>query len=125
MADSLFAEVARRWPVATYASRARIGLAQTALTAGDTAAATEWYRAEMEGRAEQAKAAQHFLADLAAASGDTAAARALWMDLAQSDSVGYYGTIAFAALPTVRPSFAPPPPRHGGAPPAAPSGVPG
>ncbi len=110
VADSLLAEVSRLWPEATYASRARIGLAQTALAASDTAAATEWYRAEMEAGGVQADAAQHFLADLASASGDTVAARTLWVNLARRDSVGYYGTIAFAALTDVRPSFAPTPP---------------
>jgi soluble lytic murein transglycosylase len=109
-ADSLFAEVAQRWPEATYASRARIGLAQTALATGDTAAAADWYRAEMDAGAAQAKAAQHFLANLAEVGGDTATARALWVDLARRDSVGYYGTVAFAALPGIHPSFASPPP---------------
>ncbi len=109
-ADSVLMELASRWPKATYASRARLALAQRALAADDTASATRWYRAEVDAGAPQADAARHFLADLARASGDTATAAALWRELSSADVVGYYGTVARAALGTGGRSFPPAPP---------------
>lgn len=109
-ADSLLAELSERWPTARYASRARLALAQAALAAADTMTATAWYRAEVDAGAVQADAAQHFLADLARSAGDSVTAHALWRELASTDPVGYYGTVASAALGGAGPSFPPPPP---------------
>jgi soluble lytic murein transglycosylase len=104
-ADSVLAEVSARWPTATYASRARLALAQSALAAGDTTTALAWYRSEVEAEAPQADAARHFLADLAESLGDSATAQAIWRELATEDPVGYYGTVAHAALGSHGPFF--------------------
>ena len=111
--DSLFAAIGARWPADTYASRARLALAQTALAAGDAARAEGWYQAELDAQGTQDAAAQYFLADLKAAAGDSAAAEALWADLAHKDAVGYYGTLAaFAVSGAARDFAAPPPPAN-------------
>jgi soluble lytic murein transglycosylase len=97
-ADSLFRAIAERWPTDTYGGRARLHLASLALRRGDTANADRWYQAELATGGALRTAAQFFAASLRAAAGDSTSARALWTDLAQADSLGYYGAAARAAL---------------------------
>jgi soluble lytic murein transglycosylase len=96
-ADSLNQVVAENWPRNRYASSARMDLATRALSIGDTTAAIDWYRAEIEVGGSQRNVAQYRLGGLRAASGDSIAARAVWAALARADSLGYYGTIARSA----------------------------
>jgi soluble lytic murein transglycosylase len=110
VADSLFEAVAVQWPSDTYASRARQALAQEALASGDATRAATWYQAELDAQGTQGPAAQYFLADLARAAGDTATAAALWSDLADSDAVGYYGTLAAMEVTSDVRRFLPAPP---------------
>jgi soluble lytic murein transglycosylase len=105
-ADSVYVTVSQRWPTATYAGRARMALASSALARGDTAGAIGWYRAEVESGTTETRAARFFLAQLQAASGDTASALVVWTRLATVDSLGYYGTIARGAAGITEPNFA-------------------
>jgi len=95
--DSLNQIVAERWPRHRYASSARMDLAADALARGDTAAAVEWYRREIEVRGAQRNVAQYRLGGIRAAAGDTVAARAIWAALARADSLGYYGMVGRTA----------------------------
>jgi len=72
-------------------------LAADALARGDTAAAVEWYRREIEVRGAQRNVAQYRLGGIRAAAGDTVAARAIWAALARADSLGYYGMVGRTA----------------------------
>lgn len=109
-ADSVFAIVADRWPTDRYASWARFRLASHARRRGDVDAAIAWYRAEVKWDGHQAPVARFQMAQLLGKRGDTAAAVQEWIDLARTDSVGYYGTVARqrAQLPPL--AFAPRPP---------------
>jgi soluble lytic murein transglycosylase len=108
VADSLFGGVIDRWPASEYASLARFRLAAGGLARADTAAATRWYRAEVEARGSQQFAARYFLGGLEAARGDSGTARAEWRALAQADSVGYYGGLARERAGLALPVVAPP-----------------
>jgi len=109
-ADSVLAELARRWPASGYASRARLGMAREALTRADTAAAEQWYRDEIDAGAPQRRAAQYFLARITANRGDEGPAGQLWADLVTADPFGYYGTMARQATGATPPYPAPVPP---------------
>ena len=95
--DSLNRLVAEGWRRNTYASLARMDLATDALARDDTAAAIDWYRAEIESRGNQRHVAQYRLGSIRVEQGDTVAARGIWAALARADSLGYYGTIARTA----------------------------
>ena len=95
--DSLNQLVAEGWRRNTYASLARMDLATDALARDDTAAAVDWYRAEIESRGSQRHVAQYRLGSIRAEQRDTVAARGIWAALARADSLGYYGTIARTA----------------------------
>lgn len=97
LSDSLNQIVAERWPRNSYASLARMDLAADALSRGDTTAAIEWYREEIEVLGMRRNVAQYRLGALRAATDDTIGARAVWAALARRDSLGYYGTIARTA----------------------------
>ena len=93
-ADSLYRSLVQRWPAHDYASQARFRLATSALGVRDTAAATRWYRGEVDAKGAQQASARYFLAVLDTHSRDTVAAAAEWRDLARMDSLGYFGSIA-------------------------------
>jgi soluble lytic murein transglycosylase len=95
--DSLNRLVVEGWRRNTYASLARMDLATDALARDDTAAAVDWYRAEIEARGTQRNVAQYRLGSIRAEQGDTVAARGIWAVLARADSLGYYGTVARTA----------------------------
>ncbi len=109
-ADSLFGVVAALWPRDTYASRARFEMAARHLQRGDTAGAEAFYQHESRAGGVSRRAAEYFLADLAAARGDSLEARGMWAALTRADSLGYYGTIAreVAGLQPMRIDPAPP-----------------
>ena len=111
-ADSLYMETVWRWPTDSYASTARIELAQGALDRGDTLAAMEWYGAEANTGATRRNFARYSLGTLVAARGDSVAARGIWADLASADSLGYYGTIARSAAGLPRMVVEPAAPAH-------------
>jgi len=96
-ADSLNQMVVDGWRRNPYASLARMDLATDAIARGDTAAAADWYRAEIESRGSQRHVAQYRLGSIRFEQGDTVAARAIWAALARADSLGYYGTMARTA----------------------------
>jgi soluble lytic murein transglycosylase len=106
-ADSILEDVARRWPEDRYASRARIRMAQAALAANDSGAATAWYQDELLAGGRESKAARYFLGVLASRAGDSAAAEKAWDHLARTDSVGYYGMLARGGLARGPASFDP------------------
>jgi soluble lytic murein transglycosylase len=97
-ADSLYRVVMERWPAHEYASQARIRLAGRALLRGDTAAASDLYRAEADARGSQQSIARYLLGELASRKRDTATAQSYWSGLARSDSLGYYGSLARTRL---------------------------
>lgn len=107
-ADTLFRDVARRWPRHEYAGQARFRLARFALARRDSAGAAGWYRAEAESRGPQRLAARFYLARLEWAKGETAAARDTWAELAREDSTGYYGAMARERIGLADPAFSPP-----------------
>ncbi|MCZ6916183.1 MAG: transglycosylase SLT domain-containing protein [Gemmatimonadetes bacterium] len=108
--DSLFRLLNGRWPASEFASTARSRLAGRALARQDTERALELFRLEMENDGSRSRFAQFQLARLTLESGDTAAAREQWIDLAERDSIGYYGTIAREAAGMPPAVFAVPPP---------------
>jgi soluble lytic murein transglycosylase len=100
-AEALFCEISERWPQHSHASQARFKLAEWALSRRDTAAAADWYRAEVNAAGLQKNVALFHLAMLAS---DSLAAKGIFATLARVDSIGYYGTIArqLAGLPPMR-----------------------
>ena len=107
VADSLFARVAAKWPRSTYAGRARMTLAGSALARRDTVEAMGWYLAEARSNTTDRRAAQYFHADLLNRTGDSLAADGEWRRLAREDSLGYYGLVARRALELDEPVYAP------------------
>lgn len=99
--DALLAPVVRRWPRSRYASRSRMRLARLALDRGDTAGAVGWYEAEIRAGGTLLYAARFACGLLRWEAGEAAAAVDIWRELAQRDSLGYYGALAreAAALP--------------------------
>lgn len=109
--DSLFRAVIANWPTHAYASRARFRVARRFLRRADTASAVALYASEVDAEGENARLARYLLARIRLRHGETSVARAAFEALARDDSVGYYGTIARAAVGLATPIFAPPPPR--------------
>jgi soluble lytic murein transglycosylase-like protein len=109
-ADSIFAALNEAWPSDAFASDARSRLGARTLARGDTAQAMEMFREEVEQRGSRARAAHYQIGQLAMETGDTAVARDEWENLARSDSIGYYGTMARLAAGLPPPVFAPQPP---------------
>ncbi len=105
VADSVFAQVASRWPESSYGGQARMTLAASALSRRDTAAAREWYLRESRSNTADRLAAAYLHAELLARSGDSAAARAEWQRLVREDPVGYYGMIARRAANLDEPTY--------------------
>jgi soluble lytic murein transglycosylase len=108
--DSLFRLVNATWPASNFASTARSRLGARALARRDTARALELFRLEVEHDGSRSRFAQYQLARIISQSGDTATARAQWSELAQRDSIGYYGTIAREAAGMPPLVFSTPPP---------------
>ncbi|MCH7874296.1 MAG: transglycosylase SLT domain-containing protein [Gemmatimonadetes bacterium] len=106
--DSLFLELARRWPAHEYASRARMRLATRALRRADTAVASRLYAAEVEAAGREDRLARYMLARIRLASGDRTVALAAFAALARDDSVGYYGMIAREIAELAPPVFSAP-----------------
>src|SRR5258705_4778691 len=110
-----YGEVIKRYPADPRASLARFRLAAHAEETGDPDNAASLYQAEIDAAGPQRTAARFWLGKMAAARGDSAKARGIWLALAREDSLGYYGIrarretglppLAFAA-----PGAPPPPP---------------
>jgi soluble lytic murein transglycosylase len=103
-----FGEVIARYPSDLRASLARFRLAIEAMRRGRLDSAAALYQAEAAA-GPQRTAARFWLGKLALARGDTAAAKATWLELARDDSTGYYGLRARREvdLPPLR--ISPPP----------------
>ncbi|MDH5804164.1 MAG: transglycosylase SLT domain-containing protein [Gemmatimonadota bacterium] len=93
-ADSLYRVLHERWPNSDFASDARARLAQKALSSRDSVQAMDWLAAEVLYDGSRSQAANYQLAELYRAMGDTAQFRRVMTELARSDSLGYYGTLA-------------------------------
>jgi soluble lytic murein transglycosylase len=104
--DSLLAAVATRWPAHEYAARARQRLALDHLLRHDTAGALRYFEAGASAGASDAPLANFHAGRLRMALGDPVG-QALLETLAQTDSVGYYGFQARAALGLPPPRFEP------------------
>ena len=110
-----YGELIKRYPADARASLARFRLAAHAEETGDHDNAASLYQADIDAAGPQRTAARFWLGKMAAARGDSAKARSIWLALAREDSLGYYGMrarretglppLAFAA-----PLGAPPPP---------------
>jgi soluble lytic murein transglycosylase len=109
--DSLFREVARRWPREAVASRARVRVALGRIEAGDSGAAIPYLEEEIERRGAEAQRARFLLARIALGRGDRDSARAALATVAADDSLGYYGFRARTLADLPMPVLAPPPPR--------------
>jgi soluble lytic murein transglycosylase len=103
-----FGELIARYPADLRASLARFRLAVEATRQGRLDSAVALYQAEAVA-GPQRTAARFWLGKLAVARGDTAAAKATWLELAREDSIGYYGLRARREvdLPSLR--ISPPP----------------
>jgi soluble lytic murein transglycosylase len=110
VADSVFRDIARRWPHDPYADRAREALARRAIQRGDTSAALGWYASEIVIGTGDADAARYFLGEILAATHDSARALRELRELASEDSLGYWGTRARKVLGLPEPHIAVPTP---------------
>jgi soluble lytic murein transglycosylase len=108
--DSLLAAVAERWPASDYGTRARQRLAMAHLSRRDTVGALRHFEAGARAGASDAPLSQFHAGRLLVARGDSAG-RALLERVARTDSLGYYGFQARAALRMAPPRFAPVPDR--------------
>jgi soluble lytic murein transglycosylase len=108
--DSLLADVAERWPVSDYGTRARQRLAMALLSRRDTVGALRYFEAGARAGASDGPLSQFHAGRLLLARGDSAG-RALLERVARTDSLGYYGFQARAALGMAPPRFAPAPER--------------
>jgi soluble lytic murein transglycosylase len=84
-------ELIGRYPTDSRASLARFRLAARAEAAHHLDSAAALYQSEVDAGGPQRTAARFWLGRIAQARGDTAQARAIWLALAQDDSLGYYG----------------------------------
>jgi len=109
--DSLFRELARRWPGAGAASRARMRLAFRALNARDSTRAESYLADEVAQRGGDANRARYLQGRIRLAAGDEAGARGAFTALAAGDSLGYYGLLAREAADLPAPVLAAPAPR--------------
>ncbi len=105
-----YAELIRRHPIDPRSSLARFRLAAAAERAGRPDSAATLLADEIARGAPQALAARFWLGRLAAAGGDSAAARRLWSAVAVEDSFGYYGLRARVAAGMPLPVVPLPPP---------------
>jgi soluble lytic murein transglycosylase len=111
--DSLLAAVALRWPAHEYAARARQRLALARLARRDTVGALRYFDAGARAGASDEPLARFHAGRLRLAQGDSAGRMGL-LALAHSDSLGYYGFQARAALGLAPPQFGPAPQRPSG-----------
>jgi soluble lytic murein transglycosylase len=100
------ARVAERWPTNDYGVRARQRLAMAHLARRDTAGALRYFEAGARAGASDAPLSQFHAGRLLLARGDSAG-RALLERVARTDSLGYYGFQARAALGMSPPVFVP------------------
>jgi soluble lytic murein transglycosylase len=108
--DSLFLEVARRWPRDAAASRARMRLAQRYLDRRDSARADPLLEDEVVHRGPSAVRARYLRARVLLSRKDRSGAQAEFAVLAAEDSLGYYGLLARQAAQLPAPVLRPPPP---------------
>jgi len=90
-ASGWFGELFRAYPADPRASLARFRLAVAAYRARALDSAAALWQGEIAAGGPQRIGARFWLARVALARGDTAAARDAWTALARDDSVGYYG----------------------------------
>jgi len=86
-----YTELIGRYPTDPRASLARFRLAAHAESAGHPDSAAAWYQSEIDASGPQRTAARFWLGKMAAARGDSAQAKSIWVALAHEDSLGYYG----------------------------------
>src|SRR5258707_5777887 len=113
-----YGDLIKRYPADARASLARLRLAAHAEATGNPDSAASLYQAEIDAAGPQRTAARFWLGKMAAARGDSAKARGIWLALAREDSLGYYGMRARRETGLPRLAFAAP-----GAPPAPPPAV--
>jgi soluble lytic murein transglycosylase len=109
--DSLFREVARRWPRDAQASTARMRLALRRFAAGDSLGALPYLDDEVAHRGASEPRARFLRARVSETRRDQPAARAEFAALAAVDSLGYYGVLARRVAGLPGPTMAVPPPR--------------
>ena len=109
--DSLFREVARRWPRDAQASTARMRLALRRFAAGDSLGAVPYLDDEVAQRGAAEPRARFLRARVSETRKDQPAARAEFAELAAVDSLGYYGVLARRVAGLPAPTMAVPPPR--------------
>ena len=109
--DSLFREVARRWPRHAMASSARMRFALRRLNAGDSVAAAPILEDEVAYAGLAADQARYLGGRISQVRGDREGAAKAFVALAMADSLGYYGLLGRQAAGLPDPTIALPPPR--------------
>jgi soluble lytic murein transglycosylase len=90
-AEATFRELVTAHALDPAAVQARLRLGSWEYRRGHFDRAAEWFQGEVTAGPGAHGAARYWLAKIAAAQGDTAAANAQWTALAHSDSISYYG----------------------------------
>ncbi len=103
-----YTELIGRYPTDARASLARFRLAAHAESAGHPDSAAALYQSEIDASGPQRTAARFWLGKMAAARGDSAQAKRIWIALAHEDSLGYYGMRARRETGLGPLAFAPP-----------------
>src|SRR5438552_4224969 len=107
-ASRWYGELISRYPTDARASLARFRLAAHAESAGHPDSAAALYQSEIDASGPQRTAARFWLGKMAAARGDSAQAKRIWIALAHEDSLGYYGMRARRETGLGPLAFAPP-----------------
>lgn len=96
-ADSVFRMLVSTWPRSERAGEARSRLAALALERNDRSGALRWYGDQLDAHPRDART-RFKLARLLSSNGDTASSRTAMTQLADIDTLGYYGMLARVAL---------------------------
>ena len=90
-AEAMFRELLSAHALDPAAVQARLRLGSWEYRRGHLDRAAEWFQGEVAAGPGTHGAARYWLAKIAAARGDSTAARSQWIALAHDDSIGYYG----------------------------------
>ncbi|HEX4560562.1 MAG TPA: transglycosylase SLT domain-containing protein, partial [Gemmatimonadales bacterium] len=90
-AEAMFRELVSAHALDPASVQARLRLGSWEYRRGHLDRAAEWFQGEVAAAPGTHGAARYWLAKIAAAQGDGAAANAQWTALAHDDSIGYYG----------------------------------